>query len=152
MKAPTLPMEGQCRCGKVRVRIDAPPLLTAACHCTGCQRMSSSAYSLTVSVPSTGFHVTQGEPVIGALHGETRHYFCGWCMTWMFTRPKGDAPFVNLRPTMLEDVSWFEPWFDAFLSEKLPWVQPVGRRSFEGFPEMSEFPVLMREYAEAIAR
>ena len=40
--------EGGCRCGRVRLRVEAPPLITMACHCTGCQRMSASAFSLTV--------------------------------------------------------------------------------------------------------
>ena len=29
---------------------------------------TGSAFSLSVAVPTTGFHVTQGEPVIGGLH------------------------------------------------------------------------------------
>jgi hypothetical protein len=37
------------------------PLLTMACHCTGCQRMSASAFSLSVAVPSAGFAVKTGE-------------------------------------------------------------------------------------------
>ena len=40
----TIPQEGGCRCGQVRLKISAPPILTMACHCTGCQKMSSSAY------------------------------------------------------------------------------------------------------------
>ena len=75
MKDWKLPWEGGCRCGEVRFRVSAPPLLTAACHCTGCQRMSSSAYSLSAAIPSDGFEVTQGEPVLGGLKGSTRHYF-----------------------------------------------------------------------------
>ena len=47
----------------------APPLLTMACHCTGCQRMTGSAFSLSAAFPSDGFTVTQGDPVIGGLHG-----------------------------------------------------------------------------------
>jgi hypothetical protein len=54
------PIEGACRCEQVRMRITAPPFITMACHCKGCQRMSSSAYSLSVAVPSEGFAVTQG--------------------------------------------------------------------------------------------
>ena len=71
-----LPWDGQCRCGQTRFRITAAPFLTMACHCTGCQRMSASAFSLSVAVPAEGFAVTAGEPVIGGLHGTTRHFFC----------------------------------------------------------------------------
>lgn len=77
-----LPWDGGCRCGQTRIRVSASPLLTAACHCTGCQRMSASAFSLGIGIPSEGFDVTQGEPVIGGLHGPTRHFFCPRCMSW----------------------------------------------------------------------
>ena len=66
MKQPTLPLDGACRCGRVKIRISAPPLLTMACHCTGCQRMSASAYSLSAAIPSEGFAVTAGEPAASA--------------------------------------------------------------------------------------
>src|SRR5215470_19244491 len=92
-----LPWGGGCRCGRVRFRINAAPLLTMACHCTGCQRMTSSAFSLSAAIPSDGFSVTQGEPVIGGLHGPTRHFFCAYCMSWLFTRPEGLDWFVNIR-------------------------------------------------------
>ena len=46
-----LPMHGGCRCGNVRFTISQPPMFTAVCHCTGCQKMSASAYSTNVAVP-----------------------------------------------------------------------------------------------------
>jgi hypothetical protein len=84
-----LPWAGGCRCGRVRIAVSAPPLLAAACHCNGCQRMSASAYSLSLAIPVEGFVVTQGEPVVGGLQGATRHFFCPFCKSWMFTRPEG---------------------------------------------------------------
>ena len=97
-----LPWEGGCRCGRVRIRVTAPPMLAAACHCTGCQTMSASAYSMSLAIPAAGFAVIAGEPVTGGLHGASRHLFCGWCMSWMFTRPEGVQEFVNVRPSMLD--------------------------------------------------
>ena len=73
MTALTLPQDGSCRCGRVKLRISKAPLLSMACHCTGCQKMSSSAYSLSAAIPADGFEVTEGEPVIGGLHGAARH-------------------------------------------------------------------------------
>ncbi|MDP3174465.1 MAG: GFA family protein [Phenylobacterium sp.] len=70
-----LPWTGACRCAQVRLTISAPPLLTMACHCTECQKMTSSAFSLSAAIPADGFAVVQGEPVIGGLHGASRHYF-----------------------------------------------------------------------------
>lgn len=146
-----LPWEGGCRCGQVRFRISAPPIVTAACHCTGCQRMTGSAYSLSAAIPSEGFEVTQGEPVIGGLHGPTRHFFCPHCMSWMFTRPDGMDWFVNVRATMLDDPGWFSPYIETFTREKLPWAVTPARHSYERFPEMHEYEGLIRGFAEEMA-
>ena len=77
---------GSCRCGRVRFRVTQAPVMAMACHCRGCQKMSSSAFSLTVLVPADGFEVTLGEPVIGGLHGPNRQYFCPNCMSWLVDR------------------------------------------------------------------
>ena len=96
-----LPWDAGCRCDRVRLRITAAPLITLCCHCRGCQRMSASAYSLSVAIPAEGFSVVQGTPVIGGLHGPTRHFFCEYCMSWLFTRPEGFDWFVNVRAPSL---------------------------------------------------
>ena len=151
MSQPTLPWMGGCRCGQVRLKVSAPPLLTMACHCTGCQKMSASAYSLSAAIPSEGFEVTQGEPVIGGLHGASRHYFCPHCMSWMFTRPEGVDFFVNLRPTMLDDTSWFTPFIETFTSEKLPWAATGAQHSYETFPPYEAFDGLIQDYGAQAA-
>jgi hypothetical protein len=143
----SLPMAGGCRCGAVRIEIGAPPLITMACHCTGCQRMSGSAYSLTAMIPAEAFRVTQGETVIGGLRGAGGHHFCPDCLTWMFTRPAGIDAFVNLRPTMLDDLSWFAPFVETYTSEKLPWAEVPARHSYPRFPPLEDFERLLQDYA-----
>lgn len=102
----TLPMAGGCRCGAVRFSIDAPPLFTAICHCTGCQHMSASAYSTTIAVPEPGFTLTQGAVVIGGLHGaQLRHRHCDHCKSWLYTDFDPATGFVNVRATALDDPS-----------------------------------------------
>ena len=143
---------GGCRCGQVRLRIDAPPLITMACHCTGCQRMTGSAFSLSIAIASEGFSVTTGEPVIGGLHGPTRHYFCPHCMSWMFTRPEGFDTFVNVRATMLDEASQFVPFIETMTSERLPWAVTPAVHSFERFPAVDEYEGLTEEYKRWPAR
>ena len=148
MTMQNLPFEGGCRCGQIRLKISTPPLLTMACHCTGCQKMSSSAYSLSAAIPAEGFEVTQGEPVIGGLHGASRHFFCPHCMSWMFTRPEGLDWFVNLRPTMLDDPAWFTPFVETWTSEKLPWATTPAVHSYAALPAMEEYEALTAEFAK----
>lgn len=141
------PWDGGCRCGRVRLRVSAPPLLTMACHCTGCQTMSASAFSLTVAIPAEGFEVTQGEPVVGGLRGPSRHYFCPWCMSWMFTRPGGLDWLVNLLPTMLDHHGGFVPFIETFTREKLPWATTPAVHSFDEFPPVDRYEGLLRDFA-----
>lgn len=148
-----LPWEGGCRCGEVRVRVTKPPLLAGACHCTGCQTMTASAYSLTLTLPSDGLEPIAGEAVIGGLHGPDAHHFhCPRCKAWLFTRAEGFDWFVNLRPSALDDHRWFEPFVELWTSEKLPWASTPARRSYETVPPMAEWEDLMEAYAAEGAR
>ncbi|TLM76876.1 GFA family protein [Microbulbifer harenosus] len=139
--------KGSCRCGQVEFEIASPPLITMACHCTGCQKMTSSAFSLSSLFPSAAFSVTAGEPVIGGLHGSTRHFFCGHCMSWLFTRPDGMDDFVNVRSTLLDGSQSFQPFLETYTAEKLTWAVTGAKHSFSEFPPQEEFPELLQEYA-----
>ncbi len=146
-----LPWDGGCRCAAVRIRVTKPPLLAMACHCTGCQTMSASAFSLSLAIPADGFAVTQGEPVLGGLNRDM-HHFCGSCMSWLFTRPPGLDWFVNLRPSTLDDHCWFVPYVETWTREKLPWATTPARHGFETVPELPAFGPLIADYAERGAR
>jgi hypothetical protein len=121
-------------------------MMTSACHCTGCQRMTASAYSLSVMVAAADFEVTEGETVIAGLREPPAHHFCGFCMSWIFTRPPMADWVVNVRATMLDDVSWFSPWMETYTCEKLAWADVPAVRSFTRFPEMAEYQALMDDY------
>ena len=139
--------QGACRCGQVRFRAVGEPLVTAACHCTGCQRMSGGAFSLSALYPEAAFEVTAGEPVIGGLHGATRHFFCPGCMSWLFSRPDGLQGLVNVRSSLFEDAGAFAPFIDTFTSEKLPWAESGAAQAFERFPPAERFPELLAGFA-----
>lgn len=147
-----LPWDGGCRCGQTRFRVSAPPLLAAACHCSGCQRMTASAYSLSLAAPSESFALTAGEPVIGGLHGPSRHFFCPHCKSWMFTRPEGLDEIVNFRATMLDDHGWFVPFAEFWTREALPWAKTPARHSFADMPGNEAFPALVEDYLQNGAR
>jgi hypothetical protein len=147
-----LPWHGGCRCGRVRIRITQPPLIAMACHCTGCQTMSASAFSLSLAIPIAGFTVVQGEPVLGGLRAAIPHNMCPECMSWIFTGPFTEAGFVNVRPTMLDDHAWFAPYIESYTREKLAWATTGAVHSFERFPDPSRYPALIAEYAVRGAR
>ena len=139
--------EGACRCGQVRFRVSGAPLITMACHCSGCQRMTASAFSLSALYSSNTFEVVQGEPVIGGLHGATRHFFCPHCMSWLFTRPEGLDGLINVRATMLDDAKGFMPFMETYTCEALPWARTPAVHSFETLPPMERYSDLLEEFA-----
>ena len=95
-----------------------------------------------------GFEVTRGEPVIGGMKApELQHNFCPDCMTWLFTRLAG-APFVNVRPTMLDDATWFRPFIETWTSTRLPFAETGAVRSFGEFPAMEEIEGVLKDYAQ----
>jgi hypothetical protein len=57
-----LPQTGGCLCGKIRCEITETPQFVYTHHCIACQHQTSSAFSLGVTVPETGFRLTSGEP------------------------------------------------------------------------------------------
>jgi hypothetical protein len=151
MKLPSLPIEGGCRCDRVRFRISAPPLLALACHCRGCQRMSASAYSLSLAIPAGGFALIAGETVIGGLHTDgLPHHHCDWCKSWLFTDLAAAMGFVNVRATMLDDASWYAPFVETCTDEALPWAATGARHSYPAFPPLDAFDALIADYREAV--
>ena len=55
--------------------------------------------------------------------------------------------FVNLRPTMLDDTSWFRPFIETYTSDKLPWAITGAMHSFEQFPPFEAHEDLSKEFA-----
>ncbi|NVZ24555.1 GFA family protein [Pseudomonas gingeri] len=139
---------GSCRCGAVAFELRAEPIITTACHCTGCQKMTASAFSLTALVLAEHFVVTRGTPVTGGLRGATRHLFCPDCLTWVFTRPDGNDSVIGVRSTLLENPERFRPFMETWTSEKLSWAATGAAHSFERFPEPHEYAALAEKYSQ----
>ena len=57
-----LPQTGGCQCGAIRYEISAAPQLVYTCHCTDCQRLTSSAFSLGMVVAEEAFQLGGVEP------------------------------------------------------------------------------------------
>ena len=93
-------LEGGCRCGRVRYRLDLErPPKAYACHCLDCQTWSGSAFSVNFFVPENSVTVTAGEPALFELTSPagsrtSRQHGCPVCFTRVFntnTRRPGVA-------------------------------------------------------------
>lgn len=148
-----LPWHAECLCGRVKMRVSAPPLVALACHCRGCQKLTSGPYSLTLMLPAGGFAVVEGETVLGALQRpETQHHYCPHCKSWLYTTAAALGGAVNFRATMLDDASWVVPFVESKTSEKLRGVVTGASRSYADWPPPEDYAALLAAYAREAAR
>jgi hypothetical protein len=138
--------QGGCRCGKIRFEAAGMPLLTLACHCTGCQHMTASAFSLSEGYSADGFRLVSGETVIGGIRGPSRHHHCDYCKSWLYTEPEGVEGFVNVRSVMFDEPRREKPYVEVYVGEALPWAVIGAERQFDALPELEEWPNLIQEF------
>src|SRR5690242_14644758 len=109
-----LPLTGGCQCGKLRYEITEAPRLVYSCHCTACQKMTSSAFSMGVIVTEEAFRLTAGEPHFAtprtADSGRvSSRWICGDCGSWLTGSPRLGGMFRSVRAGTLDDTSWLRP-------------------------------------------
>ncbi len=138
-----LPQTGGCLCGTIRYELTEPPLVAYTCHCTVCQRLTSSAFSSAIVVAAEACRFARGETRSferTADSGRTvTRWVCAECGTWLCNgaRP-GTAPpgsFVGVRAGTLDDTSWLRPSAHFWTRSAQPWVTlPEGDARFETQP------------------
>jgi len=55
-------VNGSCYCGSVSFSVFGPPILSAYCHCTACQRLSASPFIHTIHFADISFAWTHAKP------------------------------------------------------------------------------------------
>ena len=140
-----LPQTGGCLCGALRYEVTRTPMAAYTCHCTHCQRLTSSAFSTAIVVAAEAFRLTGAadpRPLRRtADSGRTAtRWLCPECCTWLCSGPKPDtaaAPdsLVFLRAGTLDDTSWLRPTVHFWTRSAQPWVVlPEGGTRFETQP------------------
>ena len=71
-----IPLTGGCQCGKLRYELSEAPRLVYCCHCTSCQRITASAFSISAVVIEEAFHLTAGQPPRGLPHRRQWPHVC----------------------------------------------------------------------------
>ena len=132
------PYTGGCLCGAIRYEFTSEPETVYICHCTDCQKISASAFGISVRARAENFKITKGEPASFdsvADSGRTKSgLFCATCGT----RFGGGAggPLVVLRGGSLDDPNWFCPIAHIWTRSAQNWFTfNDGLPKFEKAPE-----------------
>src|SRR5690349_17039254 len=113
----TMHVHGSCHCGAITYEADVDPDLVGVCNCTDCQKLTGSAFR--VSVPSTDFRVLTGRPKTYVKTADSgnkrRHAFCPSCGAPIYASADVDTPpTYTLRVGGLDERA------------ALPWARTVG--------------------------
>ena len=134
-----LPQTGGCQCGALRYEVTQAPQMVYACHCTDCQHLTSSAFSMAVIVADGAFRLTKGEPrqlqrTADSGRVATR-WVCPQCGSWVSGVP-APGSIIRVRAGTLDDTSWLRPTVHFWTRSKQPWIALAeGCRSFETQPK-----------------
>jgi hypothetical protein len=132
------PQTGGCQCGALRYEITQAPQMVYTCHCTDCQRLTSSAFSMAIVVAAEAFRLTRGEsrPIQKTADSGrvTTRWVCPKCRSWICGAPTPGSA-LRVRAGTLDDTSWLRPTAHFWTRSKQPWIAlPEGDQSFETQP------------------
>jgi hypothetical protein len=132
-----LPQTGGCQCGTCRYEITAAPIAVYTCHCTACQKVTGSAFSMAVLVDDAAFTLTGTG--LQAVHrtadsgGIVTRLVCPACGSWVCNAARPDGRRV--RAGTLDDVSWLRPTLHFWTRSRQSWVMlPDSDQRFETQP------------------
>jgi len=139
-----LPITGTCQCGHVHYEVSEEPIVTVACHCRECQKLSASAFSLTMVIRAESFRLLSGEltaferPTDAG--GTAVCHFCPGCGNRVYHENPAVPGFFRLKPGGLDDTSQIVPQAHLWASRAQPWFEfPEGVPRFETQPDLREF-------------
>jgi hypothetical protein len=150
---PEFPLTGGCACGAIRDELTRPPIALFACHCTDCQKMTGSAFSMGMPVFAKHLRLIKGEPKTWLRRAASGRVipqrFCGDCGTRLFTEPAGDPPTFTLRPGTLDDTSWLRPAAAMWTKSAQPWISFGNILAYDAQP--AEFMPIVEAWRASLA-
>jgi hypothetical protein len=153
VRLPKFPVAGGCQCGNIRYKLKAPPSVFYLCHCTECQRQSSSAFGQSMRVRLDDLEIT-GEMARYARNTDRGTTllcdFCPHCGTRLLHRRDAYGTEASLKAGSLDDTSWLAPAGHIWIQSKQKWVAiPEGDLAYAQQPD--DYEALRNRWREMIA-
>ncbi len=149
---PDLPLKGGCQCGAVRYVLTNKPIVFYICHCTRCQKQSSSAFGESFRVYAADLEVAGEMKTLQrtAPSGFTFSCdFCPNCGSRLFHQREENEAVVNIKAGSLDDTSWLKPAGHIWTSSKQAWVIiPDDALVYEQQPD--NYDELVKRWAEIV--
>ncbi len=125
-------IDGRCHCGSITYEAEIDPDNVRICHCTDCQRLSGTAFRISVGTPEANFALLSGSPKTYVKTGESgarrAQVFCPECGSQIYaTAAEGDGPKVfNLRTGTIDQRDRLVPRSQIWRRSAQPWLGEIG--------------------------
>ncbi len=97
------PIHGQCECGTVRFRVDAPAEEMYHCHCSRCRRLHGTLFATFAYIQREHFMIEHGAESLSTYHSPLGHwYFCRNCGCHLFAESDRKPEAMWYMPATLE--------------------------------------------------
>lgn len=138
MEAIKYPLEGSCQCGGVTYQLLEKPLMIVACHCRECQKLSTSAFSITAVVMADSIEF-KGEMSDWSRPADSGNVsaakFCPTCGNRIYHFDPKEPKKLKLKLSNLSDTRVINPTAHVWVSEKQDWFEiPEGMKTFDKQP------------------
>ena len=122
--------EGGCQCGNISYRVEGESVNLFVCHCTECQKQTSSAFgmalwisnyeikSLTGQLQSWTRLAPSGQEIMGR--------FCGSCGTRVFHEISSNQNIISIKPGTLNNTNQLRPVAHIWTKSAQPWITIPG--------------------------
>lgn len=123
-------IHASCHCGHIRYQAAVDPERTTICHCTDCQKLTGSAYRVSVPAEDGSFHLLAGEPALYVKIGDNgarrAQAFCPRCGSPLYTYDADQEPKVyGLRVGCIDERAALVPRRQKWCRSALGWTDSL---------------------------
>ncbi len=131
-------VDGSCHCGQIAFEAEIDPAKVNICHCTDCQKLTGTAFRVTVRCDEADFRMLRGTPKLyvktTADSGRPRvQAFCGDCGSPLYATSEGPPGNrrIGIRVGTLDQRRDLAPKRQFWFRSAMPWLPPMECEIFE---------------------
>jgi len=117
---------GTCQCGAVEYRVTGESINLFICHCTQCQKQSSSAFGMALWIEDYTIEHLTAELAVWKRQTSTGYEmvgeFCRTCGTRLFHRHSANPQVLSIKPGTLHETKHLKPVAHIWTSEAQEWL------------------------------
>ena len=144
-------LAGSCQCGNAHYQIRSDSVVSVACHCNNCRKLSGSAFGISLVVKSadvTFSHNLKTWERPSDTGRRNKAWFCPDCGNRIYHQDPDAPSVVRIRAGTLDNDQIPEPMVHVFAADKVPWLKfPDHVTLIEGQPDADQLYEALEDVA-----